>query len=580
MLESLPTASPRLRLWPAVVLAAIVVFAVTVLPVVAQRTMLHFFGLIGGLILGPMALLVWWLTASRARGWFRWLPVLLFLTPAAAYIAFLYGKAPMNVLAYASPAVAGLWLVWLVGNRVVGRDASPVGVSAVILAGWAAFGLIRIDQTDSEVVPELRWAWNPTEEERFLAERATRTETASQTATTVTVLPGDVPAFRGANRDGRISGVKPASDDWSADPPKLIWKHRIGPGWGTFSIADGRLFTQEQRGPNECVVCYDAATGVELWEAAEPARFYEGIAGAGPRGTPTIQDGKAYALGATGLLQCLDAATGKQLWKTDITVGTGGVVPQWGYAGSPLIVNDKVIVYAGGPGGNGTAAFSGYDGKLAWAAGDASHGYSSAQRADFGGVPQVLMLSDVGLESFAPADGKRLWYFDWTFKGGNRATQPAVIDGSSVLIGTGVGGDQGAKRLSVTRTAAGDFDVTVAWTTKRLRPYFNDGVIHKGHYYGFDDKSLVCVDLTDGKVKWNAGTLYGHGQVLVFPDADRLVVQGDRGQVALVAADPAGYADLGKFPAVKGKTWNHPIAAHGKLYVRNGEEAACYDMGK
>jgi len=585
MTESPPPEASRLRLWPALVIVAMAAFAVFAVPLLVEsRSPVHFYGKAGGLVGGPMLLLVWWLTVARATGLFRWLPAFLFAIPAAAFIAFIYGKAAFNVLLFGCSFVALVWLVWLVIHRLFGLGGLRISVYLVILAGWAAFGLVRIDQTDSEVWPEIRWAWSKTEEERFLAERAENNPPPVPTAAeangnVVKVLPGDVPSFRGVNLDGRVVGLKPKSDDWSASPPKLVWKHRIGPGWGTFSIADGKLFTQEQRGPNECVICYDATAGTELWEAAEPARFYEGIAGAGPRGTPTIQDGKLYSQGATGMLQCLDAATGRVKWKTNITADSGGVVPPWGYAGSPLIADDKVIVYTGAPGGKGTSAFSVYDGKLLWAAGDATHGYSSAQLADFGGVRQVLMLSDAGLESFAPADGKRLWFFEWANKF-NRATQPAILDESSVLISTGVGPDQGSKRLKVTRKADGTFEVKVAWEARRPRAYFNDGVVHKGHFYGFDDKSLVCVDLTDGKLKWNAGAIYGHGQVLLLSDADRLVVLSDRGQAALVAAEPEGYSELGKFPALKGKTWNHPVAAHGKLYLRNGEEAACYDLEK
>ena len=493
------------------------------------------------------------------------------------YIAFVYPTAPQNVLAYASPAVAGLWVLVLVAGRLLAGDATLPAVAAAILGGWAAFGLVRVDEADSEAMPDWRWAWTPTKEDRFLADRPTKAAPAESAG--VTVGPGDWPEFRGVNRDGRVGGVKPATDDWSATPPKLVWKHKVGPGWGTFSVAGGRLFTQEQRGPNECVVCYDAATGAEVWEAAEPARFTEAIAGPGPRGTPTVQVGRVYAQGATGPLHCLDAATGKTVWKTDIKAGTGGLVPQWGYSSSPLVTGGKVIVYTGGPGGKGTAAFDAADGRLLWAAGDATHGYASAQLATLGGVEQVLMASDFGLEAFAPADGQRLWKFDWPNKGGNRCTQPAVLDDASVLIGTGVGGDQGTKRLTVTRKPDGSFDVAVAWTCKRLRPYFNDGVVRAGHYYGFDDKSLVCVDLADGAVKWSAGSRYGHGQVLLLADAGRLVVQGDRGQVALVAADPGEFTEYGRFPALTGKSWNHPVAAHGRLYVRNGEEAACYDLG-
>jgi outer membrane protein assembly factor BamB len=571
---------PRpLRLWPAVLIVLVAAFLVIVPPRLFTREMAHFLSQFGAIILSPVLILVWWVTASRARGTLRWLPPLLFVLPAAALLATVYAKAPMNLLAFGPPFVALLWLGWLLLGRAAGMAPHTAGVAAVILTGWAVFATVRIDQTDSEVHPEFRWFWTPTAEERFLAERpAVAPAAALAEAKPVAVGPGDWAEFRGPNRDARVTGLT-VGTDWAAAPPKLVWKHRVGPGWGTFSVASDRLFTQEQRGENECVACYDAATGGQVWEWGKPARFYEGIAGAGPRATPTVRDGRLYVQGATGLLSCLDAATGKEVWVTDIKADTGGVLPQWGYASSPLVTKGGlVIVFAGGPGGKGTAAFRADTGKLAWAAGDATHSYSSAQLATLGGVEQVLMVSDYGLEAFAPADGRRLWQFVWDNRnGGNRVCQPLVIDNESVLVGTGAGKDLGTKRLKVTRD--GDaFKAEVVWSTRKLKPYFNDAVIHKGHVYGFDDKSLVCLDLADGKQQWSAGPVYAHGQLVLLADQDVLVVLAMDGKVALVAADPAEYRELAKFPAITGKTWNHPVVARGRLYVRNGEEAACYEL--
>ena len=186
------------------------------------------------------------------------------------------------------------------------------------------------------------------------------------------------------------------------------------------------------------------------------------------------------------------------------------------------------------------------------------------------------MLSDYGLESFRPADGVKLWDNPWTIPDVNRSTQPTVLSDTDVMIGTGVGNDQGIRRLRVTK--AGDaWDVKSVWQTRGAKPYFNDGVAVGGHFYGFDDDRFCCVDLETGKQLWKE-TAYGHGQVIGLPDQGLLIVQGVKGQVALVQADAAELNELAKFPAISGKTWNHPVVAHGRLYVRNGQEAACYRL--
>ena len=257
-------------------------------------------------------------------------------------------------------------------------------------------------------------------------------------------------------------------------------------------------------------------------------------------------------------------------------VAAGGALAQWGFAASPLVTDGLVIVYAGGGAGKGTLAVKADTGAVAWLGGNAKHGYSSAHPAAFGGVPQVLMVSDYGLESFAPADGRKLWEQAWPLRDVNRATQPTVLSDTDVLYGTGVGGEQGTRRLRVTR-AGDNWDVTQVWASRAMKPYFNDGVAVGGHLYGFDDRAFSCVDLGNGQGRWRE-TVYGHGQVLGLPDQGLLLVQAVDGSVALVEAAPADLTELARFPALAGKTWNHPVIAHGHLYVRNGQEAACYRL--
>src|SRR5262249_48699848 len=153
---------------------------------------------------------------------------------------------------------------------------------------------------------------------------------------------GDWPEFRGPNRDGRRADVR-ISTDWGEHPPRQLWRHRVGPGWSSMAVIGDRLYTQEQRGQDEVVVCYNAQTGKELWAHADPARFDEVVSGAGPRATPTFHQGNIYALGGSGWLNCLDAATGKVQWTHDVAEDAGAKVPTWGFAGSPLVVGDLVL---------------------------------------------------------------------------------------------------------------------------------------------------------------------------------------------------------------------------------------------
>jgi outer membrane protein assembly factor BamB len=485
------------------------------------------------------------------------------------------GSEILLFIIYGLAAALVVWIGWLAASVPLPANVRQIGLFTALSGLWVVVGLLKVDGTDADIMPHLRWWWQMSEEEQFLAEKKSVAMTPGAEVKPVEIGPGDWPAFRGPKSDAVATTGPKLDPNWAAHPPELVWKKRVGPGWGSFSVAGGKLFTQEQRGPEEAVVCYDAATGAEVWEFKEPARFEETISGAGPRATPTVYDKKLYVQGTTGKVHRLDAATGKLEWTADV-IAAGGSLPQWGFAASPLVTDGVVIVYAGGGNGKGTVAFKVDTGVLAWTAGNAKHAYSSGHPANFGGVPQVLMLSEYGLESFRPVDGTKLWEHPWPNLTGNRSTQPTILSDADVMIGTGVGGDQGVRRLRVTKT--GDtWEVKTVWTSRGVKPYFNDGVVVSGHYYGFDDNRFCCVDLSNGRLVWKESA-YGRGQVVALADQGLLLVQAESGVVALVEANADDFSEVAKAPALTGKTWNHPVVAHGFLYVRNGQEAACLHL--
>ncbi len=329
------------------------------------------------------------------------------------------------------------------------------------------------------------------------------------------------------------------------------------------------------------MVCYDAASGVEVWAHRDATRFFELAAGPGPRATPTFHAGRLYAFGANGRLNCLDAASGKQLWFRDVTADTKATVPQWGYASSPLVVQGLVAVFAGAPNGKTVAAYDEKTGKPAWTAGvgPASDkpplSYCSAELASVEGVQQILMATDAGLSAFEPASGKECWHYAWTSSGVPRIVQPAMVGGSDVLIGTGIG--VGTRQIHVGRNGQG-WLTEERWSNRKFRPYFNDFVVAKDHFYGFDGNRFMCLALKDGSEAWQFRG-YGSGQVLLLADQELLLVMSEEGDAVLLSARPDKHEELCRFKAIEGKTWNHPVIAHGKLFVRNGEEIACFKLG-
>jgi outer membrane protein assembly factor BamB len=495
------------------------------------------------------------------------------LVPALGYGLAVYGKNFQAVILFGLPLPLIAWAAWLLVTPRLPAGARQVGLLGVLALAWVAFGLVRIDSADADLRPEARWVWSRTAEDEYLANLPKSTASVGEP---VVVTPGEWAEFRGPARDNKCVGTAIATD-WAKRPPKLVWKQRIGPGWGSFAVVGNRLFTQEQRGEKEAVVCYAADTGGQIWEYTVEARFFEGIAGAGPRATPTIADGKVYTTGATGHVACLDASSGKKIWSRELTSDCDSAVPQWGFAASPLVRNGKVYVCGcGGANQKGLVAYDAATGSVAWTAGAATHSYSSPQWETVGGNNQVLLVSDFGLEAFDPATGKVVWADNWFFRGINRVTQPARVGDGEFVYGTGTLSDQGIRRVAASCDGAA-CSAKKVWQTRGMKPYFNDGVVYQGHLYGFDDGNFACVELATGKHKWKESG-YGHGQVLLLADQGLLVVQAVDGKVAVVAAKPEEHDELAAFPAIKGKTWNHPVVVRGRLYVRNGEEAACYEM--
>jgi outer membrane protein assembly factor BamB len=586
-----PPTGPSVRIWPGVLIVAALWIFFDVLPRLELDNLLFLnifkWGGIGliGLFLG------WWLIFSRVPWGPRLGCLLLCGVAGCAIWPFRdpsieprYGA--LMYVVYAIPVVLAWWVGWLAVTPFLGWHARRVGLFLVISLAWVYPTLLRLDGTTSDIKVTVNFRWKPTPEQIFLDELKAKPEVAvpaTATETLTVILPEDWPGFRGRERDGHRPGST-IRTDWQQNRPREVWRRRVGPGWGSFAVLGNRLFTQEQRGANEVVVCYDADTGKEIWEHGDPERFYEAVGGPGPRGTPTFLEGRLYTLGATGRLNCLDAATGKRFWTKDIVADSKAKIQDWGFTASPVVAAGVVTVFAGGPEGKSVLGYKAADGSLAWAAGDGKNSYSSTHLARLGGVEQILMATEAGLTSFDPATGRILWNHVQPKQPGARAggapiAQPTVLNDSEVLYGTA---DGGTWRVKVTRDGS-DWTTKQVWESKAIKPYFNDMVVHKGFIYGFDGNStifFVCIDLATGKMKWRERG-YAGGQVLLLPDQDLLLILTEHNEVALVETNPEKRKELCKLPMLEGnKSWSHPVVARGKLYIRNDEEAACYDVGE
>jgi outer membrane protein assembly factor BamB len=619
--NNVPTSRKPLRLWPGVLVVVLQWLAWFVVPVFVPDALMY--GLIAGAF-GGLVIVAWWLFFSRAPWSERLGALVLMVVAVVATKRFVHQSIAnagmgMMMFIFAIPILSLALVSWAAASRRLSSGARRASMVAVILLACGVFTLVRTGGITGGGKSDLHWRWTKTPEERLLARAVdTPAPIASAPAPAETVekqVPAQAPdestahapapptvetadkrvgagagdkptarsaasagtktdaaewpGFRGPARNDIIRGVR-IETDWSASPPVRLWRRPIGPAWSSFAVHGDRLYTQEQRADDEIVACYNLTSGEPVWRHRDAARFWESNGGAGPRATPTLSNGRVYTFGATGIVNALDARDGSVVWSRNAGSDTGKKIPGWGFASSPLVVDDIVIIAASGA----LVAYDVATGKPRWFGPGHGGSYSSPHLMTISGVAQVLLLSSTGVTSVAPADGTLLWEHAWP---GVPIVQPARTSDGDVLITTGdIAGGAGTRRLAVAREAAG-WTVEERWTSVGLKPYFNDFVVHKGHAFGFDGSILACIDLEDGKRKWKGGR-YGHGQLLLLPDQDLLLLLSEEGELALVKATPDQFTEVARFPALEGKTWNHPVLVGDVLLVRNGEEMAAFRL--
>lgn len=564
------------RLWPGVAAAVLILLAWFLVPFALPS--LGLYGLMGG-ALGVLAVLVWWVFFSRAPwlerlGALALIVVALIATKRLVHISISNGAMGMLIYVLAIPFLSIALVAWAATTNRLGQKRrlsnglrrGSLVIIVVLICG--AFMLIRTGGFSQAGDNDLHWRWTQTPEDRLLAQsrnEAPRRRSTPPSSDASVIWPG----FRGPDRDGIVHGVK-IETDWSRSKPVELWRRPIGPGWSSFAVRGNVLYTQEQRGEDEMVSSYDLTTGEPVWTHRDAARFWESNAGAGPRGTPTLSDGRVYTLGATGILNVLNADDGSVVWSRNAASDTQTKLPTWGYSGSPLVIGDMVVVAAGGT----LAAYDLASGQPRWTGPKANCCYSSPHKVTKDGVTQIVLMNGPGTIGVAPDDGRLLW--EHAMPTGGRIVQPGVTADGDLLLGIGESSD--LQRVSLTNGANG-WTVAERWTSEGLKPYFSDFVVHKGHAYGFDGTTIACIDLENGERKW-AGGDYGAGQLVLLADQDVLLIVSEVGNLALVSAVPNGYKELAQYPAIKGKTWNHPVLAGDVLLVRNGEEMAAFRLAK
>lgn len=429
--------------------------------------------------------------------------------------------------------------------------------------------------SQDSTLPGTRTAATTTSRRMTRPGRGARTD-SDEPPSVVSGSDGDWNQFRGPNRDN-LSAETGLLSVWPNQGPPQAWIARgIGEGYSSVSISNSRVYTMGNVRDEERVICLDLASGNEIWSVASGPAYREGQ-GNGPRGTPSVVDGRVFSLGANGDLTCLNAETGQPHWRKNILRDFGASNITWGISESVLIDGDKVICTPGGQRAT-MVALNRDNGNVIWTAAvptSPKASYSSAIAIEVGGVRQYVNFTHAGVVGIRASDGRVMWGQRESANGTANCSTPVFYNGT---VFTASGYDTGGALFRL-QSRGGQTVSQVAWLTREMKNHHGGMVVVDGFLYGSSDPGILrCIDLRSNRVVWQNRSV-GKGSVS-YADG-HLYVRSEQGPVALVSATPDGYDEKGRFeqPQRSGRpSWSHPVIAEGKLFLRDMDTLLAYDV--
>lgn len=376
----------------------------------------------------------------------------------------------------------------------------------------------------------------------------------------ITAQADDWPRWRGLEGTGISS-----ESEWAAKGKSdSLWSMNVGLGYASFVISEGRIITS---GYNEAdsldtIYCLEAETGKPLWKHSFPSEKWERSHGGGTLTTPTIDGDRVYALGREGRFFCLQLSDGKVLWEKDLKETYDLDYPTWMFSASPLVMDDVIYVNVGR-----TLALNKNNGEKIWETGKTGDAYSTPFPYDFNGRACLLVFNSDGLFVYDQSTGKEIAGYEWKTRYDINASTPIVI-GKRIFISSGQ--NRGCAMFEMT-----DDGLQVVWENKEMSTKMTGCVLWDGHFYGFDDAILKCIDL-DGNEQWRQRGL-GMGTLMIANG--RLIITSAKGELIIADASPGGFAELSRQRVLEGGVyWTMPILANGLIYVRNSiGDVVCRD---
>ena len=391
----------------------------------------------------------------------------------------------------------------------------------------------------------------------------------------------DWPQFRGPRGDGSWHGPK-LPETWPAAGLKRVWKQPIGGGYAGISVAVGRVITMDRQADPEVerVLCFDATTGTPMWQHAYPVAYGKLDYGNGPRAAPTIHAEFVYTVGALGDIRCLDAKTGEPVWKRNYLTDFGGRLPAWGYAGSPVVCGDMLILQPGGENGSSVIALERTTGKELWRSLNDEAGYCTPLVYRAHDQDELICWTPSHIRCLEARTGKLLWSHPYEITYGVSIAKPIVHE--NIVFVAGYWHGSKAFRLGEAPT-----DAKLAWEeNKYLRGLMSQPLYRDGHVYLLDKQyGLTCFELQTGKKLWddkNQMTPRGrnpHASLVWLGDTDRAIILNEEGELILARLNPDGYQEQSRTKIID-FTWAHPAFAGNRIFARTDKELVCVALSQ
>tara|TARA_Y100001934_G_scaffold283286_1_gene401831 strand:- start:10531 stop:11736 length:1206 start_codon:yes stop_codon:yes gene_type:complete len=376
----------------------------------------------------------------------------------------------------------------------------------------------------------------------------------------------DWPQWRGPLRDG-ISKETNWVSNWGRAPLKVKWRANVGLGYSSMATSASRVYTMGTFGDSDTIFCLNSENGQELWRYSYPCSGLDLREFYGPRCTPTVDGKLVFTLSRLGHLICLNADNGKLVWTRNIVTDYGARQVLYGFSGSPLVIGNTLIVETGSP-QRSVIGLNKNNGQLLWGNGSNTAGYSSPMPMMFGAEPGFVMFSAQTISGRIAKTGKPVFSRRWTTQNGNNIATPIVWQ-NKVFVSSGY--DTGCALFEV-----GQGYARPVWSNKNMRNHFSSSVLMGGHFYGFDESELVCMDLLTGRVKWRTNT-YGEGSLMGA--GNKLIIQSENGQLAVVEATPWKFTQVSRRQIFNARrTWTVPVLSNGLLLTRDRSVLICLDV--